>query len=74
MTELMPNVRPTTARAGTPLIRAAMGSCCVAMGHYYFTDYEGNKPLKVEYTFGYQKDGSGSVKIFSHHSSLPNEA
>ncbi len=42
----------------------------VAMGNYYFTDFEGEK-VKVEYTFGYFLDSAGNVKIHLHHSSLP---
>ena len=42
----------------------------VAMGHYFFTDTSG-KETKVEYTFGYQLEDDGSLKIDLHHSSLP---
>ena len=42
----------------------------VAMGNYFFTSPDGNE-TKVEYTFGYFKDRSGSLKINLHHSSLP---
>ncbi|MFO7873177.1 MAG: hypothetical protein R6U62_01695 [Bacteroidales bacterium] len=41
----------------------------IAMGHYYFTDYQGNE-VKVEYTFGYKLVGD-NLKIDLHHSSLP---
>ncbi len=41
----------------------------LAMGHYFFTDPEGNE-VKVEYTFGYNLEGD-SLKIDLHHSSLP---
>ena len=42
----------------------------VAMGNYFFTDYEGNE-TKVEYTFGYFISPNGTLKINLHHSSLP---
>lgn len=41
-----------------------------AMGNYFFTDLNGDES-KVEYTFGYVKDGEGNLKIDVHHSSLP---
>ena len=39
----------------------------IVMGNYYFKDPNTHKEIKVEYTFGYTKEG----KIFLHHSSLP---
>ncbi len=42
----------------------------LAMGNYFFTDLNGDE-TKVEYTFGYIKDGEGKLKIDVHHSSLP---
>ena len=42
----------------------------LAMGNYFFTDLNGDES-KVEYTFGYVKDGEGNLKIDVHHSSLP---
>jgi len=42
----------------------------LAMGNYYFTDTKG-KETKVEYTFGYWRDGKGAIRIVLHHSSLP---
>ncbi len=45
----------------------------IAMGEYFFTD-QNNQETKVEYTFGYVKDGSGELKIVLHHSSLPFSA
>ena len=42
----------------------------VAMGNYFFTDYEG-KEVKVEYTIGYYRSTHGNLKINLHHSSLP---
>ena len=42
----------------------------VAMGNYYFTDTKGGE-TKVEYTFAYVKDKSGTLRIVAHQSSLP---
>ncbi len=42
----------------------------LAMGNYFFTDSEGAE-TKVEFTFGYQKDSNGKLRIDLHHSSLP---
>ena len=42
----------------------------LAMGNYYFKDYEDNS-LKVEYTFGFIKVSGNELKINLHHSSLP---
>jgi len=42
----------------------------LAMGNYFFTDTNGDE-TKVEYTFGYIKPETGSLKIDVHHSSLP---
>ncbi len=39
-------------------------------GHYYFMDMDGRE-LKVEYTMGYIKTGSGKLQIEFHHSSFP---
>jgi hypothetical protein len=41
----------------------------LAMGNYFFIDYDGNE-VKVEYSFGY-KLYQGKLKIDLHHSSLP---
>lgn len=41
----------------------------IAMGNYFFTDFNGNE-AKVEYTFGY-KLIDGALKIDVHHSSFP---
>jgi hypothetical protein len=41
----------------------------IAMGNYFFTDPQGNE-AKVEYTFGYFKQGD-TLKIDLHHSSFP---
>ena len=43
----------------------------IAMGNYYFTDANTGNEVKVEYTFGYQKDENGMPLINIHHSSLP---
>lgn len=45
----------------------------VAMGNYFFTPVGSDKETKVEYTFGYMKDGDGKLRINVHHSSLPFE-
>lgn len=49
------------------------GDMAMAMGNYYFTGTDGNE-TKVEYTFGYEKDDNGDLKIVLHHSSLPFSA
>ena len=46
------------------------GNTALAMGNYFFTSQEGSE-VKVEYTFGYIKDGDGSLRIQLHHSSMP---
>jgi len=46
------------------------GDYAVAMGNYFFTTVAGDE-VKVEYTFGYLKDESGTLRINLHHSSLP---
>mmetsp|Transcript_15411 Transcript_15411/g.36328 ORF Transcript_15411/g.36328 Transcript_15411/m.36328 type:complete len:347 (-) Transcript_15411:206-1246(-) len=47
------------------------GSIAIAMGNYYFTSTADGSKTKVEYTFGYQKNSDGKVRIFLHHSSVP---
>ncbi len=42
----------------------------MAMGNYYFTGPDGAE-TKVEYTFGYERNADGDLKINLHHSSLP---
>jgi len=49
------------------------GSMAVAMGNYFFTGTDG-KETKVEYSFAYEKDEAGDLKIVLHHSSLPFSA
>jgi len=46
------------------------GDMAVAMGNYFFTGSDGNE-TKVEYSFAYEKDEDGALKIVLHHSSLP---
>jgi len=46
------------------------GDMAVAMGNYMFTDTEGGV-TKVEYSFAYERDDNGDLKIVLHHSSLP---
>jgi hypothetical protein len=49
---------------------AESGDMAVAMGNYFFTGTDGNE-TKVEYSFAYEKDDDGALKIVLHHSSLP---
>ncbi|MBV7259847.1 phosphoribosyl-AMP cyclohydrolase [Erythrobacter crassostreae] len=49
---------------------ADSGDMAVAMGNYFFTGADGND-TKVEYSFAYEKDDAGDLKIVLHHSSLP---
>ncbi|MEL6530312.1 MAG: phosphoribosyl-AMP cyclohydrolase [Pseudomonadota bacterium] len=49
------------------------GDMAVAMGNYFFTGADGNE-TKVEYSFAYEKDENGDLKIVLHHSSLPYSA
>ena len=49
------------------------GDMATAMGNYYFTGSDGNE-TKVEYTFVYEKDDAGDLKIVAHHSSMPYSA
>jgi len=45
-----------------------------AMGHYYFTSAtDPASTIKVEYTFTYEFQDDGTLKIVAHHSSLPYE-
>ncbi len=46
------------------------GNIAIAMGHYYFTDKQGDE-TKVEYTKGYVKTDDDRVLIFLQDSSLP---
>ncbi|MBV7339824.1 hypothetical protein KFU94_68765 [Chloroflexi bacterium TSY] len=47
------------------------GESAIAMGNYYFTDANTGEDAKVEYTFGYQQDENGGLRINLHHSSFP---
>ena len=46
------------------------GNIAIAMGHYYFTDTNGEE-TKVEYTKGYVKTDDNRVLIFLQDSSMP---
>lgn len=43
----------------------------IAMGNYYFTPVAGGPETKVEYTIGYIRDASGSLKMAVHSSTIP---
>jgi hypothetical protein len=43
----------------------------IAMGNYYFTPVEGGDDVKVEYSFVYEKNDEGKLKIVLHDSHLP---
>lgn len=49
------------------------GNMAVAMGNYFFTGTDGSE-TKVEYSFAYERDADGDLKIVLHHSSLPFSA
>lgn len=42
-----------------------------AMGNYYFTPADGGDEVKVEYSFAYEKNEDGDLKIVLHGSHLP---
>ena len=42
----------------------------MAMGNYFFTTTDGDE-VKVEYSFGYERDEDEELFIVLHHSSLP---
>ena len=46
----------------------------VAMGTYVFTCATTDEKVRVEYTFGYRRNGDGKPRIFLHHSSVPYAA
>jgi len=48
-----------------------IGEVAIAMGNYYFTSAADGSKTKVEYTFGYEKNDDGKLRIFLHHSSVP---
>jgi len=51
-----------------------LGQAAVAMGSYVFTCATTGDEAKVEYTFGYKRNGDGKARIFLHHSSVPYKA
>lgn len=65
-------IKPYTAVAwdNNGTVISESGDMAVAMGNYMFTDTDGGV-TKVEYSFAYEKDESGELKIVLHHSSLP---
>ena len=46
------------------------GNTAMVMANYYFASPEGDE-VKVEFSFGYILDSSGSLRIQLHHSSMP---
>ena len=44
------------------------GPTAQAMGDYVFTDATSGDKVRVEYTFGYQRNDDGNVRICLHHS------
>lgn len=68
-------IKPYTAVAwdNNGTVISDSGDMAVAMGNYMFTDTDGGV-TKVEYSFAYEKDDSGELKIVLHHSSLPFSA
>lgn len=68
-------IRPYTAVAwdNNGTVISESGDMAVAMGNYMFTDIDGGV-TKVEYSFAYEKDENGDLKIVLHHSSLPFSA
>ena len=47
------------------------GDSATAMGEYFFTDARSGAETKVEYTFQYERARDNTLKIVTHHSSLP---
>merc|ERR1719145_5755 len=47
------------------------GATAQAMGEYYFTSAADDSVTVVEYTFGYERNDDGQIRIYLHHSSLP---
>ena len=47
------------------------GDTAFSMGNYYFTDAKTGEETKVDFTFGYNRDLLGNMRINLHHSSLP---
>eukprot|EP00854_Cymbomonas_tetramitiformis_P028636 gene28636-35520_t len=50
------------------------GDTAIAMGSYVFTCATTGAENRVEYTFGYKRNGDGKCRIFLHHSSVPYSA
>ena len=50
------------------------GEVALAMGDYVFTDATSGDEVRVEYSFGYQRNDDGNVRICLHHSSVPYSA
>ena len=48
-----------------------IGNMAMAMGNYFFIPVNEDEEVKVEYTFGYTKDGDGKLRIILHGSHLP---
>ncbi len=48
------------------------GTTALAMGHYYFTEYNLGQEVQAEFTFGFYRSGDGTVRINLQHSSLPH--
>lgn len=64
-------IRPwTNVRWGEQEIQT-YGNTAAAMGNYYFTPDGSTEETKVEFTFVYQRDAEGDLRIRVHHSSLP---
>merc|ERR1739844_269381 len=51
-----------------------IGEVAFAMGNYCFTSAKDGSVTNVEYTFGYEKNDDGKLRIFLHHSSVPYSA
>jgi hypothetical protein len=47
------------------------GSTALSMGNYFFRTPDGDE-VKVEFSFVYAEDPSGSLRIHLHHSSMPS--
>ncbi|CAE7709102.1 Pol [Symbiodinium sp. CCMP2592] len=47
------------------------GDVAVAMGTCFFTNAAGGSRAKVEYTFGYERNADGKLRICLHDSSVP---
>lgn len=64
-------IRPwTNVRWGEQVIHS-YGNTAAAMGNYFFTPDGSTEEIKVEYTFVYERDPQGDLRIRVHHSSVP---